>query len=166
MDIEVALKFIEDLLVLKSARKLTEDEKAILKGTWDDLTLDQIPGKYSLQNVADIRKTASKLWQDISTVFEPRIKVTKPKLKGIVEQQWRLRQEPETPEIDRLTDRDFVGREEAIADLDRLVERGATCILIQSLGGVGKTVLAERYLSQRFDRPVLRFDLGKETQNI
>lgn len=166
MDIEVALKFIEDLLVIKSARKLTEDEKAILKGTWDDLTLDQIPGKYSLQNVADIRKTASKLWKDISTVFEPRIKVTKPKLKGIVEQQWRLRQEPETPEIDRLTDRDFVGREEAIADLDRLVERGATCILIQSPGGVGKTVLAERYLSERFNQPLLRFDIAKDTQNI
>ncbi|MDT9272975.1 MAG: tetratricopeptide repeat protein [Limnospira sp. PMC 737.11] len=166
MDIEVALKFIEDLLVIKSARKLTEDEKAILKGTWDDLTLDQIPGKYSLQNVADIRKTASKLWKDISTVFEPPIKVTKPKLKGIVEQQWRLRQEPETPEIDRLTDRDFVGREEAIADLDRLVERGATCILIQSPGGVGKTVLAERYLSERFNQPLLRFDIAKDTQNI
>lgn len=177
MDVELALKFIEDLLVRKSARKLTEDEKAILKGSWDDLTLDQIPGQYSCQNAADIRKTASKLWQDISTVFEPPIKVTKPKLKGIIEQQWRLRQEPEpknselpiiTPpqSSDRLTARDFVGREEAIADLDRMVERGATCILIQSPGGVGKTVLAERYLSQRFNQPLLRFDIAKDTQNI
>lgn len=178
MDIEVALKFIEDLLVRKSARKLTENEKAILKGSWDDLTLDRIPGKYSFQNAADIRKTASKLWQDISTVFDPPIKVTKPKLKGIIEQQWRLRQEPEpkTSELpiiitspensDRLTERDFVGRKEAIADLDCLVDRGATCILIQSPGGVGKTVLAERYLSQRFNQPLLRFDIAKDTQNI
>ena len=61
---------------------------------------------------------------------------------------------------------DFVGREEAIADLDRLVEGGATCILIQSPGGVGKTVLAERYLSERFNQPLLRFDIAKDTQNI
>jgi len=177
MDIEVALKFIEDLLVLKSARKLTEDEKAILKGTWEDLKLDQIPGQYNLQNATDIRKSASKLWRDISRLFDPPIKVTKPKLKGIIEQQWRLRQEPEphisepaiiTPSqnIERLTDRNFVGREEAIADLDRLVERGATCILIQSPGGVGKTVLAERYLTQRFDQPPLRFDIAKDVKNI
>ena len=62
---------------------------------------------------------------------------------------------------------DFVGREKAIADLDALFARGDTrCILIQSPGGVGKTVLAERYLAQRFKPPILRFDIAKETQGI
>ncbi|MCT7972963.1 hypothetical protein [Laspinema olomoucense] len=62
---------------------------------------------------------------------------------------------------------DFVGREKAIADLDALVARGdSRCILIQGPGGVGKTVLAERYLAQRFKPPILRFDIAKETQAI
>ena len=42
MDIEAAVVFLEELLVLKLARKLTEDEKAIVKGTWANLRLDEI----------------------------------------------------------------------------------------------------------------------------
>jgi len=44
-----------------------------------------------------------------------------------------------TPSVQNLN---FVGREEAIANLNNLVTQGAKVIVIQSPGGVGKTTLA------------------------
>lgn len=59
----------------------------------------------------------------------------------------------------------FVGREEAITDLNALVNRGARVIVIQARGGVGKTTLAWQYLkTQGFDL-VLDLLMAKETQN-
>ncbi len=173
---EQALEFVEDLLVRQSGRRLSEDEKAIFRGSWEDLTYDQIRGKFNIYtHIVDFRKVGGGLWNTIAKLFElPPDEVTKKKFPGLVEQQWKLRQQnpppliesPEPPQANQLTSEGFVGREQAVRELDELRAAGATCILIQSPGGVGKTVLAERYLSQRFDRPVLRFDLGKETQNI
>ncbi|MEB3883399.1 hypothetical protein [Lyngbya sp. CCY1209] len=179
MDAETALKFIEDLLIRQFAYQLTETEQKIFKGSWENLSYDKIMDEFKIHNDdAEFRKVGSALWKRIGNLFDlPDGQVTKRKFRGIVEQQWRLKQEQELDisdhptisppqNIERLTDRDFVGREEAIADLDRLVERGATCILIQSPGGVGKTVLAERYLTQRFSQPPLRFDIAKDAKNI
>ncbi|WP_159790477.1 tetratricopeptide repeat protein [Sodalinema gerasimenkoae] len=175
---EKALEFVEDLLVRQSGRRLSEDEKAIFRGSWENLTYDQIRGKFDIYtHIVDFRRAGGRLWNTIADLFElPRERVTKYTFPGFVEQQWKLRQQTSPPLIEspeaesfqpnQLTSEGFVGREQAIADLDGLRAAGATCILIQSPGGVGKTVLAERYLSQRFDRPILRFDLGKETQNI
>ena len=67
----------------------------------------------------------------------------------------------QAPQIDP----NFVGREEAIADLKALVIRGAKIIAIQARGGVGKTTLARRYLQQEFDS-VLEFPIAKETKDI
>lgn len=50
----------------------------------------------------------------------------------------------------------LLGRDRAIAQLDRLVHRGARVIVIQGEGGVGKTTLAHHYLQQHF-RPDSQF---------
>ncbi|MEA5418716.1 LuxR C-terminal-related transcriptional regulator [Spirulina sp. CCNP1310] len=63
-------------------------------------------------------------------------------------------------------DLDFVGREGAIAHLDQLRQEGKTCVLIQGAGGVGKTVLAERYLAAQFPGRLVRFDVAKEKQAV
>ncbi|WP_293132550.1 tetratricopeptide repeat protein [Microcoleus sp. bin38.metabat.b11b12b14.051] len=60
----------------------------------------------------------------------------------------------------------FVGREEAIANLDTLIEQGAKVIVIKAPGGVGKTTLAQEYLkSQGFDL-VVEVLMAKEKENI
>ncbi|MEM9543998.1 MAG: sigma factor-like helix-turn-helix DNA-binding protein, partial [Cyanobacteria bacterium P01_E01_bin.42] len=64
-------------------------------------------------------------------------------------------------------DPNFVGREEAIADLNALIENGAKCIQILSAGGQGKTTLAWKFLKTRFaEKDILYFPIGKETKDI
>ena len=62
-------------------------------------------------------------------------------------------------------DPNFVGRDEAIADLNALVSRNARVIVIQARGGVGKTTLARKYLEQEFGS-FLEFPIAKETKDI
>lgn len=85
----------------------------------------------------------------------------------LVRQETTPQEDAPEPEIEQETqsDRNFVGREKAITDINTLIQRGERCILILSPGGVGKTVLAERYLQQRF-QTVVRFDIAKERQNV
>ncbi len=63
-------------------------------------------------------------------------------------------------------DPNFVGREKAMQDLDKLVNQGKKAILIQAPGGVGKTTLANYYLKHRQFDLVLKLHMAKETQNI
>jgi hypothetical protein len=60
----------------------------------------------------------------------------------------------------------FLGREEAITDLNILITQGAKVILIYGEGGVGKTTLAKKYLSQLGFDLVLEPPMAKETKNI
>lgn len=60
---------------------------------------------------------------------------------------------------------DFVGREEALNDLDNLVNEGAKVILIQAEGGVGKTTLAQKWFDHQGLEPLL-LRVGMTPQNI
>lgn len=60
---------------------------------------------------------------------------------------------------------DFVGREEAIADLDKLVNEGAKVILIQAEGGVGKTTLTRKWFEHQ-GLKVLELSVGTTPQTI
>ncbi len=72
---------------------------------------------------------------------------------------------PAAQAIAAQADPNFVGREGAIAELNQWAERGARVIVIQARGGVGKTTLARRYLTQAFGT-FLEFPIAKETRNI
>ncbi|MCF4970103.1 tetratricopeptide repeat protein [Nostoc sp. CMAA1605] len=68
--------------------------------------------------------------------------------------------------VSTLEDTNFIGRQDAIAHLNTLVNQGAKVIVIQGEGGLGKTTLAQQYLqNQGFDL-VLELLMAKETQNI
>ncbi|GAX40274.1 TPR repeat-containing protein [Tolypothrix sp. NIES-4075] len=62
-------------------------------------------------------------------------------------------------------DPNFVGREEAIAHLNDLVNEGAKVILIQAKGGVGKATLARKFFQEKGLQP-FEIRIGMETQDI
>ncbi len=65
-----------------------------------------------------------------------------------------------------VSDSNFVGREEAINDLNQLTAQGAKLILIQGQGGIGKTTLARYYFdTQGFDL-VIKLHIAIERENI
>ncbi|MBW4694679.1 MAG: ATP-binding protein [Lyngbya sp. HA4199-MV5] len=72
---------------------------------------------------------------------------------------------PASQTIPTIADPNFVGRDEAIADLNALVSHNAKVIVIQARGGVGKTTLARKYLQQAFGS-FLEFPIAKETKDI
>jgi len=72
---------------------------------------------------------------------------------------------PATQAVAATADPNFVGRDEALMDLNALVSRQAKVIVIQARGGVGKTTLARKYLQQEFGS-FLEFPIAKETKDI
>lgn len=68
--------------------------------------------------------------------------------------------------IPQLEDTNFIGRKNAIAHLNALVNQGAKVIVIQGEGGLGKTTLAQQYLQTQGFGLVLELLMAKETQNI
>ncbi|MEH2309477.1 helix-turn-helix domain-containing protein [Nostoc sp.] len=60
---------------------------------------------------------------------------------------------------------DFVGREDAIAHLNNLVNEGAKVILIQAEGGIGKTTLAKKWFELQ-GLEYLELRVGRTPQNL
>ena len=63
------------------------------------------------------------------------------------------------------SDPNFVGRRNAIRSLDNLIDKNNKIILIQALGGVGKTTLARKYLQNKFGT-ILEFPIAQERKDI
>lgn len=119
------------------------------------------------------KDAGSHLWKLLSQVLRERITKSNCRatlervlrkttaISGLIDYQ-KLTQQP-TP---KLEDSNFLGREEAIAHLNTLVNPGSKVIVVQGEGGLGKTTLAQQYLqTQGFDL-VLELLMAKETQNI
>jgi shikimate 5-dehydrogenase len=102
-------------------------------------------------------------------------KVTKKTFRGVVEGKIREQRshsaelpQPQEQEQEETPSKntDFVGREEAIAHLDNLVNEGAKVILIQGEGGIGKTTLAEEWFERQGLKNFLELDVGTTRQTI
>lgn len=84
---------------------------------------------------------------------------------------WQLEEESPDQQLNALVgitsdDPNFVGREDAIAHLDSLVNEGAKVILIQGEGGIGKTTLAKEWFERQGLKNLLELDIGTTRQTI
>jgi tetratricopeptide (TPR) repeat protein len=173
MNFEQALSVAQAAVNAQFGRQLREVETAILFGSWQDQTYEEIAQSSGYAVSYLKRDVGPKLWRLLGLALGKAINKTN--FKAALKQQWLSSSQaslPITALVEQVaknlhsseTDPNFVGRSGAIAHLDTLVNSGAKVILIQGEGGVGKTKLASEYL-KRFDL-VLPVWMAKDYENI
>ncbi|AFY43419.1 tetratricopeptide repeat protein [Nostoc sp. PCC 7107] len=172
MDAEAALAWLETIIPAQTGERLSDLQKVILGQVWLGRKYLDIAHAYGCTE-GHVKDVSSQLWKLLSQVL--REKITKSNCRATLERVLRktaaisgvidnLPSPPQT--VPQQEDTNFIGRQEAIAHLNTLVNQGAKVIVIQGEGGLGKTTLAQQYLqNQGFDL-VLELLMAKETQNI
>ncbi|WP_392482867.1 tetratricopeptide repeat protein [Nostoc sp. C110] len=171
MDAEAALAWLDATIPPQTGERLSDLQKVILVQVWLGRKYLDIAHSYGCTE-GHAKDVGSQLWKLLSKVL--REKITKSNCRATLERVLRKTTAISSSLIDysrsphptpKLEDTNFIGRTEAIAHLNTLVNQGSKVIVIQGEGGLGKTTLAQQYLHQEFDL-VLELLMAKETQNI
>lgn len=160
MDSEEGLVLVNRLLYPNLGKNLDNVQTLIIRELLQEprktyLQISTASG-YTEQHIRDI---GAALWQSLSEVLGSPI--SKKNFQAVLE-QYGQSQSSSVP----TTNQNFVGREEAIIDLNKLVNSGKKLILIHKRGGEGKTTLAKQYLKQHFGDKVLEFLIAKEPNAV
>lgn len=173
MNIEAAIALIDQDIYHHTNKHLNDLQQAIVIQVLQGYRYWEIADEYGCTE-GHAKDTASLLWKLLSVIWDK--KVTKSNFRSLVTKQLQKLARPEPNLGADLTGTflqsvfteniGFVGRQQAIANLQDFVQQNSKVIVLQGEGGVGKTTLAQQFLhSQDFDL-VLEVLMAKETSNI
>ncbi|MBD2457926.1 tetratricopeptide repeat protein [Nostoc sp. FACHB-87] len=172
MNAEAALAWLETIIPAQTGERLSELQKVILQQVWLGRKYLDIAHAYGCTE-GHVKDVGSQLWKLLSQVL--RQKITKSNCRATLERVLRktsaisglINESLSPPQtVPRLEDTNFIGRQDAIAHVNTLVNQGAKIIVIQGEGGLGKTTLAQQYLQTLGFDLVLELLMAKESQNI
>ncbi|MBW4612017.1 MAG: tetratricopeptide repeat protein [Desmonostoc vinosum HA7617-LM4] len=173
MNAEAALAWLDTIIPAQTGERLSDLQKVIFQQVWLGRKYLDIANCYGCTE-GHAKDVGSQLWKLLSQAL--REKITKSNCRAIIERCLKKIQEAEllnlhSHEVSFRTqtipeDINFIGRKEAIAHLNSLVNQGTKVIVIQGEGGLGKTTLAQRYLQTKGFELVLELPMAKEAQNI
>lgn len=170
MDNEQLFNVAKQAINHKFNRQLRDVEAAILRGALENKTYADMTRSVNWA-IDHLKQEGSQFWAQLSEALGQ--KVTKTNFREVLISRLQLEQsqtnqsQKESEVASSISENpNFVGREDAIAHLDQLRHQGEKLIVIQGMGGVGKTRLAEEYLtSQGFDL-VLELRMVKKKEGI
>jgi tetratricopeptide (TPR) repeat protein len=203
MDVETALNFVDDLIYKQTGQNLNDLERDIFRGVWENKTY-KIIAEQIYSTKGSLKHPATALWKKISGVLGQEVSNKGNKIKSVIERKYReiygnqgsesvslsnnsdnKQDACTTAEIAEVplfkgdlggSDPNFVGREDAIARLNHLMNKNSStgilrchlcvtriCQIVAT--GQGKTTLAKKYLKNNF-KTVLEFTIAKETKDI
>ena len=162
MNVEAALVLVNRAVYRHTNKHLTDLQQAVVTDVLKGRKYWEIADLYGCTE-GHAKDTGSLLWKLLSQAWSA--KVTKSNLRSIVTRQ--LQSAESTVVNSSLVEKtNFVGRQEAIANLQALVDRGHKMIVLQGEGGVGKTTLAQQFLAHLNYDLSLEVLMAKETSNI
>jgi len=146
MDCQEGLALVEEIL----GEPLSNLHSNIFRFSWEGKTYEGMSCEPETKYDSDyLKQQGSKIWDMMSDTVGD--KVRKKNFKRVLERQKEQKQllqeidkDSQTPSIP--FDPLFVGREQAIDDLNTMAKQGEKIILILGEGGVGKTSLAQQYI--------------------
>jgi tetratricopeptide (TPR) repeat protein len=161
MSIEKAIMLADRVFLEHTGKHLSDLQAVILRQVLEKKKYLEIADFYGCTE-GHVKDIASLLWKLLSEALGER--VTKSNFRSVLER--RLREGIIKINSAPTLNTDFLGRENAIANINSLIERGNKVIVIQGKGGVGKTTLAQHFFHEKGFDLVLELLMAKETQNI
>lgn len=153
MNAKEAIQAIDNLVFAKQGRWLEEPEKIVLRSAWLDLDYKDIAENSAYDINLLQRRVAPKLWVLLTGILGNGEKVTKKRLRGIVEKQILIA-DNESPKCNEaagipilagnLPDiSNFYGRTPELAMLKELIAQ-ERCVTIVGAAGIGKSALVAK----------------------
>lgn len=172
MNSEEAFKAIDDLVLAKAGRHLDQAEKIIIEAAWEDKEYKEIAenSPYTLDQLQ--RDVGRKLWILLTGILGNGERVTKKRLRGILERRTAISNSShlsklDTSEVNKFQIpivggqppdiSSFYGRVPELAMLKELVCENR-CVVIYGAVGIGKSALTAKLLKDIGTSPQSGFD--------
>ena len=171
MDVEAIISLVERVVYRQTNKPLSDLQQVIVTKVLQGKKYLEIADEYGCTE-GHAKDTASLLWKLLSEAWGK--KVTKSNFRSLSRRQLQSGNNLDSVS-DRVStkagliipeNRNFLGRKDAIASLNNLINLGHKIIVLQGEGGIGKTTLAQQFLGSLGFDLVLEVLMAKETENI